>query len=89
MKYQLVMTCSACPEQYDMLDQDGNTVGYFRLRHGYFSVQYPDVGGKLVFEACPEGDGMFKDTEREGFLSAGMQAIIYEEIKKEMRDGQY
>lgn len=78
-EYTLKQTCGACPEQYDMLDKQGNTVGYFRLRHGSFTVTYPDVGGKLVFRANPEGDGgMFEDYEREYYLTLGFLAIMHE-----------
>ena len=78
----LKLTCGACPEQYDAFDGAGKRVGYFRLRHGWFTVRYPDVGGKLVYEAGPNGDGQFNNDEREGFLIAGIEAL-----KKEMNDG--
>lgn len=77
-EYTLKLTCVACPEQYDMLDSEGNIVGYFRLRHGKFRVEYPDVGGVLVFEAKPKGDGLFKDYEREYYLTLGYLAVIHE-----------
>jgi hypothetical protein len=34
--YELKMTCSACPEQYDVF-KDGKEVGYIRLRFGNFT----------------------------------------------------
>lgn len=80
--YVLKQTCFACPEQYDMLDKKGNIVGYFRLRHGNFTVEYPDVGGKLVFNAKPDGDGIFEDYEREYYLTLGYLAIINEITKQ-------
>lgn len=77
-KYTLKQTCGACPEQYDMLDEDGETVGYFRLRHGRFTVEYPDVGGKLVLRANTIGDGLFDGSERMYWLTAGYREIIKE-----------
>lgn len=74
---KLIQTCGACPEQYDALIGH-SLVGYLRLRHGYFYVQYPHCGGKLVFEAYPEGDGIFEDHERERFLTAAKEAILKE-----------
>lgn len=49
-------TCSACPEQYDVFDNNENIVGYVRLRWGGLTCEYPDVGGKLIYEASV-GDG--------------------------------
>jgi hypothetical protein len=73
---ELEMTCGACPEQYDVL-KDGNTVGYLRLRHGYFRAEYPCCGGETVFEGSPEGDGIFADKkERKFYLKKAMKAIL-------------
>lgn len=71
---RLELTCSACPEQYDAT-YSGQQVGYLRLRHGNFTVECPDVGGKLVYEAQPEGDGIFEDEERDYYLSAAKMKI--------------
>lgn len=79
--YTLQMTCDACPEQYDMLDPEGNTVGYFRLRHGTFRVDYPDCGGYTTLVGNPQGDGLFEDHEREYWLTLGCLSII-KEIQK-------
>lgn len=49
-------TCFACPEQYDVFDNDENIVGYIRLRWGNLTCEYPDVGGELIY--CANiGDG--------------------------------
>lgn len=32
------MTCFAAPEQYDILDESGEIVGYMRLRHGVLAI---------------------------------------------------
>lgn len=42
------MTCFACPEQYDVLDENDNIVGYIRLRHGHLTMQ-PRPGGIQEF----------------------------------------
>jgi len=62
--YKLVLTCYACPEQYDVFDDEGNQVAYLRLRHGRFRVDCPDYGGERVYEITTgEGDGIFYDDE--------------------------
>lgn len=77
--YKLDETCSACPEQYDAF-LDGELVGYFRLRHGYFTVEFcrnPD-GEEVwegVYDAEPKGDGIFEEDEREFYLMEGLKAI--------------
>lgn len=73
--YKLYLTCCACPEQYDVLDKDDNMVAYFRLRHGVFTVSYPDVGGKRVYVAYPEGSGAFLEGERTPELTKAILAI--------------
>lgn len=71
---ELVQTCGACPEQYDAFC-DGEQVAYLRLRHGYFRVEYPDVGGETIYEADTIGDGIFDFNEREFHLSKAKRAI--------------
>ena len=71
---RLVMTCGACPEQYDAFIGD-TQVGYLRLRHGYFQVRYPDVGGELVYDSATRGDGLFEESEREYHLTRARWAI--------------
>lgn len=75
----LEQTCEACPEQYDafiMRNGEKEQVGYLRLRHGYFSVEYPDFRGELLYEAGPKGDGMFDSDEREFYLNEAKNAIL-------------
>lgn len=72
--YELRLTCSAYPEQYDVY-RDGFQVGYLRLRSGWFRADVPDCGGDTVYEAYPGGDGRFNDDERQGFLEAAIKAI--------------
>lgn len=75
--FQLKLTCSAFPEQYDVY-KDGVQVGYLRLRHGSFRVDYPGHhvdGGRTIYRAEPRGDGWFEDDEREGYLKKAIEAI--------------
>lgn len=72
---KLVLTCGACPEQYDAFDEAGNKVGYLRLRHGGFMVDYPDCGGETIYQADPHGDGCFDDDERDYYLRFAVDAI--------------
>lgn len=66
----------ACPEQYDVF-LDGKQVGYVRLRHGDMTVECPDCGGNLVYEASPRGDGDFYDeAERDYYLRFAGAAIL-------------
>lgn len=62
--YKFVLTCFACPEQYDVFDNENNQVAYLRLRYGHFKVHCPDYGGDIVYEANPVGNGIFTDEER-------------------------
>lgn len=71
---RLELTCGACPEQYDAFVGD-EMVGYLRLRWGAFRVDYPDCGGETIFEASPEGHGMFEDHERGMYLDLAKKAI--------------
>lgn len=69
---ELIQTCFACPEQYDAI-VDNEIVGYLRLRHGYFSVEYK---GELVYESSPNGDGIFDDNERKYYLRKAKKALL-------------
>lgn len=73
--YYLQRTCIACPEQYDVFDNKDQLVAYLRLRHGHFSASVPDVGGAVVYEANPEGDGIFMDEERVKYLTEAILAV--------------
>lgn len=71
---RLVLTCGACPEQYDVYDGD-EQVGYLRLRHGRFRAEVPHSGGRTVYEGLPMGDGIFLDEERDRYLTTAVRAI--------------
>ena len=74
MKFILEKTCSACPEQYDVY-LDNKQVGYLRLRHGYFTCNYPDCSGELIHVDCPKGDGEFCDDERDFHIKRALEKI--------------
>lgn len=86
-----VLTCAACPEQYDVFDKDGNMVGYVRLRWGALTCECPDCGGDLVYETDIGGGwaGCFEDdSQRECILHDVADAILrgikeenFEEVK--------
>jgi hypothetical protein len=73
--YKLVLTCPACPEQYDVFKQDGKKAGYLRLRHGTFRADAPCPGGHTVYSSLPKGQGMFDDNERKMELTNAVVAI--------------
>jgi predicted acetyltransferase len=70
----LRLTCSACPEQYEVYRNEVQ-VGYIRLRHGKFTVQ-TEVMGEIMYQAEPIGDGIFEPHEREHYLDEAMKAIL-------------
>ena len=72
---ELVKTCMACPEQYDVF-KDGKQVAYYRLRHGEFMVDIPDCGGETIYESEPSGDGIFDSDERLNHLTKAMRAVL-------------
>lgn len=74
-KIRLELTCGAYPEQYDAFLGE-RQVGYLRLRHGTFRVDFPDCGMETVLVAHPEGDGEFMDEERARYLDMAKKAIV-------------
>lgn len=72
---KLVCTCGACPEQYTAYDSTGKEVGYLRLRHGNFRVDYLHCGGETIYQTKTIGDGIFDDNERDLELKAAVAAI--------------
>ena len=76
MKMKLVQTSPACPEQYEAFDESGNQVGYLRLRHGWFRVDFPQHSGETIYEARPRGDGVFYDDEKDFYVQEAYNAIV-------------
>lgn len=85
--YGLVLTGTAFPEQYDVtldgvvgaagggLRPKPTVVGYLRLRHGHFRAEAQEFGGETVYEAWPEGDGIFEENERLHHLTTAILCI--------------
>lgn len=73
--YTLKCICGACPEAYEVFDNDGNQVGYLRLRHGWFRADYPEANGEIVYESNPRGDGVFDEDERMEELTKAVRAL--------------
>jgi len=76
--YNLELSCFMCPEQWDVFSNFFDKVGYIRLRHGEFRVDYPDCGGKtLISENIGfYGDGAFINEEiRNVYLLKAVKAI--------------
>lgn len=73
-------TSFACPEQYDVFIGEAQ-VGYLRLRHGAFRVDYPECGGETIYTAEPDGDGEFTNAERWEYLDRARVAIYERHIE--------
>jgi hypothetical protein len=73
---KLVLTCTACPEQYDVF-LEGEEIGYLRLRHGIFSAHYPNSDGEEIYCVTTKGDGCFYDnSERRRELEFAVSALL-------------
>ncbi len=79
-------TCSACTEQYDVLDSSGKTVGYVRLRWGGLTCEYPDVWGKIIYSASI-GDGFIGTFENDEQRMSHLEAIA-DKILEMMRENE-
>lgn len=85
--YRVQLTCGACPEQYDVYAGD-ELVAYFRLRHGKFRVDVPDCGGTTVYEAYPQGDGVFKREERVKYMTEAILTVQAYYLNRHWEDGE-
>lgn len=72
---EIKMTSGACPEQYEIF-KDGQQVAYYRLRHGEFTVDFPNVTGEEIMCESPNGDGIFDNDERLTYLTKAMRKVI-------------
>ena len=76
----LIQTCSSCPEQYSMISLlDMASVGYFRLRHGYFRVDAPTCGDITVYEKMFKENfkGQFyNEEERVEYLTKAVKRVV-------------
>lgn len=77
-------TCYACPEQYDVFYNESQ-VGYIRLRWGRLTVEYPDVGGELIYETPigREWCGEFESEEQRQYHLN----IIADKILNKIKEG--
>ena len=67
-----IQTCEACPEQYDVVDDNRNQVGYVRLRWGCLRCDYPDVGKETIYSTSFDDERMgYSDSQeqREHYLN--------------------
>lgn len=84
------MTCSTCPEQYNVYDSNGKQVGYVRLRWGELSCIYPDIYGKEIYYANVGSDycGVFEnDNQRMMHLNNIADKILKAiEVEKFLQD---
>lgn len=72
---RLVMTCRACPEQYDAFDENGTKVGYLRTRWGEYIVCCPDHCGEVVHKDDIDDFGEFDPDKRSFYLNQAVKAI--------------
>lgn len=70
-EYELIMTCPACPEQYDVLECGRGQVGYIRIRWGQFWLYYPDEEGRLIFQADISAGNNLR-----GQLTSGQRGVL-------------
>jgi len=83
--YRCVMSCPVCPEQWDVFI-DEHTVGYLRLRHGYFQARFPDYLGECVYETSKIfGDGTFYNRQERMREMKRAIKFIHREVKKKER----
>lgn len=71
---KLILTCGACPEQYDVFFEE-QKIGYLRLRHGRFYAEYVPTE-EIVYVSYPKGDGIFDEDERDEQLTKAIKAIV-------------
>ena len=79
-EYNFELTCGACPEQYDVFDEDGNQVAYVRLRWGHLRVDVPDCGGELLYEHN------FPDSFKGMFMNEHERRYYLQRIAKKLKD---
>ena len=79
LKYNWVKTCDACPEQYDVFDEDGKQIAYVRARWGRITAECPDALEARVFDAAFSNDGydgcFEDDSHRQPFFTSIEEAI--------------
>ena len=78
----LTQTSCGCPEQYDAF-YAGVQIGYLRLRHGYFRVDFPECGCETIYDTWKvKGDGIFTDDKRDRYLLIAKQRLLEKLIEE-------
>lgn len=85
MKLRFELTCGACPEQYDVYDEDNKQVAYIRLRWGNLRVDYPDYMGTTIYyhEFEDPWIGCFDSEEQRDKYLTEIEAVILKKIATE------
>lgn len=86
--FRLVMTCDCFPEQYDVLDNHGDIVGYIRIRHCGCEMHAPDVDGPCIFDCDIMGLWGLTKEERLPVLTRAIDSLIEFNSAKETTNGQ-
>lgn len=78
MNLRFEQTCGACPEQYDVFDDEGKQVAYVRLRWGRLRVDVPDCGGETILSHRFDDPwkGCFDLDERAYWMGTVNDAIV-------------
>lgn len=88
---ELIKTCSACPEQYSVLNENNNEIGYIRFRFGQLEV-HPVVNSEVLWNVHllsksvnDDWLGIIPDDLQEPWLNEATEKIIqyYEDNKRE------
>ena len=81
MELKFIKTCNACPEQYDVVDEENKCIAYVRLRWGRLTAETEVIGELIYWHDFKEGfKGEFTILEREKYLK-----IIEKEILKYLK----
>jgi hypothetical protein len=95
---RVVRSSYACPESYKVYEQD-NLVGFLRLRHGVFRVDYYPLqlhkvgvedSRETLYEEFVNSDGIFDDAERKIKVPFALELILSKlaDEKKEINESQ-
>ena len=78
-------TCTACPEQYDVM-YDDQPAGYVRLRYGGLRVDYPECMDETIYTANVGGEwtGSFESDEQRQYYLNIIADKIWGKIHKEV-----
>jgi hypothetical protein len=74
--YQFVLTCTRCPEKYDVCTETGEKCGYIRIDDEDLKCYYPCYGGELIYFAEITGLDSFKDDEERFFHLGKIAEVI-------------